>query len=320
MSLNISQIRTDGGTQSRAAINEATVAEYAEAMADPNTVFPPVIVYFDGQEYWLADGFHRLAAWAQIGRTEIPTEIRQGDRRRAILHSVAANSAHGLRRTNEDKRRAVLTLLEDEEWAQWSDNKIAKQCAVDHKTVTRIRADHLGNSQDSAVRKVERNGTVYLQNTANIGAASKPDQEPEPQQSQAECAAPLVDSATASKTDQEIPAAPVEDIDPTTAKLRREIGKLTTDAMIDEIIGLRADLVDAKAKVRAQKDEITGLKARLADFTSDDKDGVIRALQAKLKNADSEKWRAAEDLRKAMSKNYALNKRVEELQQMGITL
>lgn len=145
MSVAIDKIRIDGGTQSRAAINEATVAEYVEAMADPNTVFPPVIVYFDGREYWLADGFHRLAAWAQIGRTDIPTEIRQGDRRAAILHSVAANSTHGLRRTNDDKRRGVLTLLEDAEWGNWSDREIARRCAVSHTYVAHIRAALTGN-------------------------------------------------------------------------------------------------------------------------------------------------------------------------------
>jgi hypothetical protein len=37
--------------------------------------------------------------------------------RDAILFSVSANGTHGQRRTNEDKRRAVLCLLNDPEWA-----------------------------------------------------------------------------------------------------------------------------------------------------------------------------------------------------------
>ncbi|MCU4654354.1 hypothetical protein N8I71_16055 [Roseibacterium sp. SDUM158016] len=119
--LEITEIRTDGGTQSRVALCEETVSQYAEAMEDPNTVFPPVIVYFDGVDHWLADGFHRFAAWERIGRTDIPADVRKGDRRQAILHSVAANTRHGLRRTNDDKRRAVLMLLKDAEWTQWSD-------------------------------------------------------------------------------------------------------------------------------------------------------------------------------------------------------
>ncbi len=39
----------------------------------------------------------------------------------------------------EDKRRAVMTLLQDVEWGQWSDREIAQRCKVEHKTVGKIR-------------------------------------------------------------------------------------------------------------------------------------------------------------------------------------
>lgn len=70
---------------------------------------------------------------------EVPAKVRQGDRRRAILHSVAANAAHGLRRSNADKRRAVMTLLEDDEWSHWSNIEIARRCGVSHKMVNSMR-------------------------------------------------------------------------------------------------------------------------------------------------------------------------------------
>lgn len=72
---------------------------------------------------------------------------------------------------NEDKRRAVMTLLNDSEWSTWSDNAIAKACGVSDKTVTAQRP-HFGISE---VRKpVERtfttkHGTTATMNTANIG-------------------------------------------------------------------------------------------------------------------------------------------------------
>jgi hypothetical protein len=47
--------------------------------------------------------------------TEAPAEVRTGSRRDAVRYSVGANSVHGLRRTNEDKRREVQTLLADAE-------------------------------------------------------------------------------------------------------------------------------------------------------------------------------------------------------------
>ena len=64
MQLDIDQIRTDGGTQPRAELLIETIEDYAEQM-QRNAEFPPVVVFFDGKEYWLADGFHRLAAAKQ---------------------------------------------------------------------------------------------------------------------------------------------------------------------------------------------------------------------------------------------------------------
>ncbi len=64
-----------------------------------------------------------------------------------------------------------VSLLNDAEWSNWSDSEIGRQCAVDHKTVKRLRADHLGNSQDGGERTVERNGKSYTMNTATIGTA-----------------------------------------------------------------------------------------------------------------------------------------------------
>jgi hypothetical protein len=72
-------------------------------------------VFYDGAEYWLADGFHRVHAAQKLRRLTIAADVRQGTRRDAVLLSARANAEHGLRRTNEDKRRAVLTLLADPE-------------------------------------------------------------------------------------------------------------------------------------------------------------------------------------------------------------
>jgi hypothetical protein len=112
--------------------------------------FPPVVVFYDGADYWLADGFHRVAAmraWADqhtpggARQATIAAEVRQGTRRDAILYACGTNATHGLQRTQSDKRRAVETLLRDPEWRQWSDREIGRRCAVDHKTVARVRQE-----------------------------------------------------------------------------------------------------------------------------------------------------------------------------------
>jgi hypothetical protein len=312
--ITINQLRLDGGTQSRAALNEATVAEYAEAMADPNTVFPPVTVYFDGRDHWLADGFHRVAAWQRIGREEVPAEVRQGDRRRAILHSVAANSNHGLRRTNEDKRRAVLTLLEDEEWRTWSDRAIADACRVDHKTVGRIRAEHLGNSPDSEVRTVERGGTVYQQNTARIG---KPEAAPSPADDEPRQAPPSVRAVepVAAPHALKEPAIAAPAIDPAEAKLRRDLAKLTPEALIDDVVGLRAQIAEERARRRKVEAERDDLKDQIAALTAEGDMG--RKLGIALQEIQKVKGRLGEvqaQLARETRRANAMEKARDELQ------
>lgn len=274
MSLNISQIRTDGGTQSRAALNDETVAEYAEAMGDENAVFPPVIVYFDGRDYWLADGFHRIAAWEKIGRTEIPADVRQGDRRRAILHSVAANSAHGLRRTNADKRRAVMTLLEDDEWGAWSDREIARRCGVSHPFVASIRAGLSGNDyQMTETRTVERGGTTYTQNTTNIGATKT---DPDCQPGSVEDAPQAVDPQP-----EDAECQP----DPHAAE-RKKLSGLSREGLEDEVIGLREEIADQKKRIASQRGEIADLKARIKELTEGDAGRTIGNLQRRIAQAE----------------------------------
>jgi hypothetical protein len=162
--LEISKIKIDG-TQSRAAVNEQTVTDYCEALQNGAT-FPPVIIFKDGNDFWLADGFHRLLAHSRAGKTTIYEDIRLGTKRDAILFSVGANHEHGLRRTNADKRSAVMLLLSDGVWQSWSDTAIAKQCHVTQQFISKVRAE-LGEKPTEKI--VTRGNTTYTQNTKNFG-------------------------------------------------------------------------------------------------------------------------------------------------------
>lgn len=169
--LDLDKIRMDGGTQPRVELSEDLVAEYA-TMMEGGATFPPVVVFYDGTDYWLADGFHRAMSHDKLDRTTIAADVRQGTQRDAVLFSVGANSTHGQRRTNDDKRRSVMTLLNDEEWHQWSDNEIARRCGVSNWTVAKYRPESIYKSliDAPAARKTTRGGTTYQQNTANIGS------------------------------------------------------------------------------------------------------------------------------------------------------
>lgn len=170
--LEIAKIRRDGGTQPRAALDEATIAEYAEAI-QAGAEFPAVDVFFDGERYWLADGFHRVAAHERAGKHFVLATLRQGDRRAAVLFSTGVNAEHGLRRNNADKRRAVDVLLRDPEWGKWANREIARQCKVGEALVRTMR-DELPSAFKTQIdtgRTVQRAGTTYTMNTGKIGTS-----------------------------------------------------------------------------------------------------------------------------------------------------
>lgn len=139
-------IRLDGDTQPREQIDEATVAEYAEAMGDGAT-FPAVVVFNDGSARWLADGFHRFHATRAAGLPTILVEEHAGTRRDAVLYGFQANIKHGLRETRADKRRKIEVMLRDDEWVCWSNSEIARRCGVTDKTVASVRAELVGRSE-----------------------------------------------------------------------------------------------------------------------------------------------------------------------------
>ena len=138
--ISISDIRLDPSTQVRLKTDNEVVTDYAEAMQRGDK-FPPVVVFFDGEVYWLADGFHRVYAAMSIDLTEIDADIQNGSKRDALKFALGGNDTHGLRRTNADKRNAVRVMLEDEEWSQLSNCQIAKMCHVGEALVRKMRPE-----------------------------------------------------------------------------------------------------------------------------------------------------------------------------------
>ena len=139
-SLPLAAIRVDWTINARATVRREVSLDYAEALK-AGARFPPVIVFYDGETYWLADGFHRYVAYEIAGITDIPVEIRLGTPRAAALFSVTANRLHGVRPTRSDRRRAIVRMLEDPEWARWSDQQIASLCGAPLDMVRDLRRD-----------------------------------------------------------------------------------------------------------------------------------------------------------------------------------
>jgi hypothetical protein len=109
-SLSIAKVRYHEDCQSRVRLDEETVTEYAHRMRE-GAEFPAIIVFFDGSEHWLADGYHRFAAAKAVARevgdeaADIPADVRQGTRLDAVRHALAANAQHGKRREPGDYRK-----------------------------------------------------------------------------------------------------------------------------------------------------------------------------------------------------------------------
>lgn len=163
--ISISDITIDGGTQIRAVMDQDVIKQYAEEMAS-GAEFPPVVVFQNADTYWLADGFHRIAA-QKLGIPDaltIAAIVYQGTLRDALLHAVGANATHGLRRSKEDKRRAVRALLADPEWIQWTDQALARHAKVCGVFVAKQRQILVVEKPD-----VRRGIDGKMRNTSNMG-------------------------------------------------------------------------------------------------------------------------------------------------------
>lgn len=121
--------------QTRAATSSEYIDELSERMAAGDT-FPPVTVFTDGKDSWLADGIHRLDA-AIKAKKKIGVDQRKGTRADAVEFACGANASHGLRRTNADKRRSVKLALTA--FPERSSRMIADLCGVGHQLVDDLR-------------------------------------------------------------------------------------------------------------------------------------------------------------------------------------
>lgn len=167
----IADLKMDGSTQMRYKMDAKKVTEYAEAMKD-GALFPPVVVFaVENDGNWLVDGFHRVAGRQEAGFNTINAEIRQGSRRDAIIYSLSANSAHGLARTNDDKRKAVVFALRDPEIKQMTERKIADLCGVTQPFVNKVKRElNPGKS------KANPDNRYQLTNPAEIAASMSEDE------------------------------------------------------------------------------------------------------------------------------------------------
>jgi hypothetical protein len=131
--LDIDSITVDAGIQIRVKLVPAKIAHYRIRMK-AGDAFPPVEVVFDGKQYILADGYYRLAAAKNLGRSTIPALVRRGDLKLAATIALKAHAHEPYRRTNADKQNAVRIAVAH--FGVLSLRKMADLCGVSHQTVS----------------------------------------------------------------------------------------------------------------------------------------------------------------------------------------
>jgi hypothetical protein len=204
-------IRTDGGTQPRAEMRQDVVEDYADLLRNGKQL-PPLSVVHDGTSYWLWDGFHRYAAAREARLANLPAEVTRGTVEEARWLALSANRTHGLRRSNEDKRRAVEAALRLR--PELSDRAIAEHCGVSQPLVGTVRGEM--SATDNGYQSARRKGRDGRQiTTSNIGKGRKKPavagQSPEPESVQTPPPGPASvtddDSPVSSPAPGELPGA-----------------------------------------------------------------------------------------------------------------
>lgn len=168
--LKIDRLRKDGGTQCRASLDESLIDEFVGLMNE-GVDFPPGRAWFDGDDYWLSDGFHRLSAAERVGADVFPVIVMNGTLADARWDACGANTTHGLRRTQEDVAVAVRRALEHPNSRTLSNVAIAKHLGLPEATFRRWRRRLSSPDGEVSVRVVERKGRTFEMDVSAIGKA-----------------------------------------------------------------------------------------------------------------------------------------------------
>jgi hypothetical protein len=163
--LALYKIRTDGGTQARVKLNQELVNKYAEQMKDGDK-FPPITVFNDGSDNWLADGFHRFFAHKANEETMVEADVISGTLEDATLYAYAANAKRGMSMSDEDNRNVITLMLKHPKWSLWSDREISRHVGVSNTTVGRVKQS-LNLPKEDFVKYIKQ-GKEYEMNTEKL--------------------------------------------------------------------------------------------------------------------------------------------------------
>ncbi len=162
--IQVNKVRRDGGTQPRGELNQEHIADLVEALQTGENL-EPILVFYDGTNHWLVDGFHRIEAHIKTNKQKINAKIQAGTLEDAQWHSYSVNQHLSLKRTHADKQRAVIGALKHPQGVNKSNVAIGKHCGVSMFMVWkwRERLEQDGEIAKIQDREVVRGNSVYKQ-------------------------------------------------------------------------------------------------------------------------------------------------------------
>lgn len=281
--LNLEAIRLDGETQARVALDSDQVAEYAEAMRDGDK-FPAIVVFHDGSDYWLADGFHRYHATKQLGHASIEAEVKTGTKEEAQIYSFGANARRGLSTNPEDNRSIITRMLNHPISSTWTLGEVARHVGVSKMTVSRVKASLQPKAQKAQEdtkktyqRKDGKEVTIDTAKSKTKKAEPKPelpDEQPEHDERDQRIAE-LMDT--------------VSELNAENQKLRDMVAVGSWDASEIEKIDAQDTINDLREQLRVLEIDNAALRDSRDMFQNRNAELMksVKALQSKLKKLDT---------------------------------
>jgi hypothetical protein len=281
--LNLGVIRLDGETQARVSLDSQLVTQYAEAMGDGDA-FPPIVVFHDGSDYWLADGFHRYHATKQQGYASIEAEIKIGTREEAQIYAFGANARRGLSTNPEDIRSIIIRMLKHPISSGWTLGEIARHVGVSKMTVSRVKSNLQPKKEESTKKTYQRKDgkevTIDTAKNKTKKTAAPKEEEPAPQPEQPQ------DERTTSAIAELMDT--ITELHAENQRLKDVIATAQWDASDIEKIDVQDTLADLREQIRVMEIDNAALRDSRDMFQTRNAElmKTVKSLQAKLKKLD----------------------------------
>ena len=136
------------------------------AVIEAGKILEPIHVFKDGDMYYVADGFHRVAAHREADKEKIFAFVHDGDYQAVKEFARDANLKHALQLTNDDKRK-ILTdrVAEGHPWSEWTARDLAGELGVGKSTISRWINDIQGvvpfGTKQPSQKKISRSRPVW---------------------------------------------------------------------------------------------------------------------------------------------------------------